>query len=90
MNACFPKFNDKDRNGRYDGLRVGNGTQSLRGFDVVGNLRLVSKFDERDPDTFFYLFEPVANLRGWSETDRLIAIGIDRKGPRSLFNAWCS
>ncbi len=32
-------------------------------FDIVGNLRLVPKFYEGDPDTFFSLFEPVAESR---------------------------
>lgn len=38
-------------------------------FDVASNLRLVPQFNERDPDTFFSLFERVAEGRGWSDSD---------------------
>lgn len=38
-------------------------------FDVASNLRLVSHFCERDPDTFFSLFERVAESREWSDSD---------------------
>lgn len=39
-------------------------------FDLVGNLRLVPKFNERDPETFFSLFERVADARGWLDVAR--------------------
>lgn len=42
-----------------------------REFDLVSNLRLVPKFDEGDPDTFFSLFERVANSRGWPDAERV-------------------
>ena len=42
-------------------------TAQVKGFDVVRNLRLIPKFDEKDPDTFFILFERVADMRGWPE-----------------------
>ena len=47
-------------------------TAQVKGFDVVRNLRLIPKFDEKDPDTFFILFERVADMRGWPETDRVV------------------
>ena len=53
---------------------VASGSQSLKRFDAVGNLRLVLKFEERDPDTLFSLFECVANVRGWSEADRVVML----------------
>uniref|UniRef100_A0A671UNG2 SCAN box domain-containing protein n=1 Tax=Sparus aurata TaxID=8175 RepID=A0A671UNG2_SPAAU len=53
---------------------VAAGSQSLKRFDVVGNLRLVPKCEERDPDTFFSLFERVANVRGWPEADRVVLL----------------
>lgn len=39
-------------------------SQSLKMFGVVCKLRLVPKFDERDPDTFSSLFDHVAYARG--------------------------
>lgn len=47
---------------------------SPKTFDLVANLRLVPKFDERDPDTFFCLFERVANGRGWPEADQVVML----------------
>lgn len=35
---------------------------------MVTNLRLVPKFDEKDIDTFFSLFERVADTRGWPDS----------------------
>ena len=49
-------------------------TAQVKGFDVVRNLRLIPKFDEKDPDTFFILFERVADMRGWPETDRFVKL----------------
>lgn len=37
-------------------------------FDVAANLPL---FNERDPDTFFTLFERVADARNWPDCDRI-------------------
>lgn len=34
-------------------------------FDIVGNLRLVPPFEEEDVDTFFTMFERVADAQGW-------------------------
>lgn len=49
-------------------------TSSRREFDLVANLRLIPKFDESDPDTFFSLFERVANARGWPESERVVML----------------
>ena len=48
------------------GMTVGNAegsewseepaTAQVKGFDVVRNLRLIPKFDEKDPNTFVYTF----------------------------------
>lgn len=43
-------------------------------FDLVSNLRLVPKFEESDPDTFFSLFERIANSRGWPDEDRVVML----------------
>ena len=53
---------------------VASGSQSMKGFDVVGNLRLVPQFEERDPGAFFSLFERVANVRGWPEADHVVML----------------
>lgn len=38
------------------------------GFAIFRNLRLVPKFNEKNPDTFFSLFERVADVRNWPES----------------------
>ena len=37
-------------------------------FDVLGNLQLLPKFNEKDPETFFSLFECVAASIKWPES----------------------
>jgi len=44
------------------------------GFDISGNLRLLPKFSERDPDTFFALFERVADMRKWPDSARTLML----------------
>ncbi|KAF7654547.1 hypothetical protein LDENG_00068490 [Lucifuga dentata] len=36
-------------------------------FDVLTELRLVPKFNERDPETFFLLFKRLTGARGWPD-----------------------
>lgn len=36
--------------------------------DVLGELELAPKFNERDPDVFFMMFERLAEARGWSDS----------------------
>lgn len=43
-------------------------------FDVLGNLRLVPKFSESDPDSFFLLFERVADARNWPAAARALML----------------
>lgn len=38
-------------------------------FDIGISLRLLPKFNERDPDTFFSLFERVADTCGWPDME---------------------
>ncbi len=40
-------------------------------FSLVSSLKLVMKFNEEDPDTFFTLFERVAELRNWSDENHV-------------------
>ncbi|XP_055788765.1 uncharacterized protein LOC129861392 [Salvelinus fontinalis] len=43
-------------------------------FDIVGNLRLLPQFNEKDPETFFLLFERVADARSWPDSDRTLML----------------
>lgn len=62
---------------REGGLNSGS-VDALHGasqtFDTAGNLRLVPKFNERDPDTFFTLFERIAESRGWPSKERTLLL----------------
>ena len=42
--------------------------------DIVSSLRLVPKFNERDVDMFFDLFERVADARNLSDADRIVLL----------------
>ncbi|XP_036965434.1 uncharacterized protein LOC119025698 isoform X1 [Acanthopagrus latus] len=48
-----------------DGISGPGGTPVRSDF---GDFKLVPKFNERDPETFFLLFERLAEARGWSES----------------------
>ena len=43
-------------------------------FDVSTCLRLVPKFSERDPDTFFLLFERLARNRKWNDSEQTLLL----------------
>jgi len=43
-------------------------------FNVAANLRLMPLFDEEDVDTFFVLFERVADKQKWPETERTLML----------------
>lgn len=43
-------------------------------FDVASNLRLLPKFNESDVETFFCLFERVADLRCWPDEERTLML----------------
>lgn len=43
-------------------------------FDISKNLRLMPKFDEKDVETFFAMFEWVADVRGWPEEERTLML----------------
>ena len=42
--------------------------------DIISYLRLVPKFNERDPEIFFTLFERIAEARNWSDSDRVLLL----------------
>lgn len=43
-------------------------------FDVSGCLRLVPKFSERAPDTFFLLYERLAKIKKWSDSEQTLLL----------------
>ena len=44
------------------------------GRDLSASLRLVPKFNERDPDTFFTLFERVSETRQWPDEEKVLLL----------------
>ena len=56
------------KEGRLPGGRGGDSG------DIVSSLRLVPKFNERDVDMFFDLFERVADARNLSDADRIVLL----------------
>lgn len=49
--------------------RLSSGDCSSSHLDLVGNFRLIPRFNERDPEMFYFLFERVADTRGWPDSD---------------------
>lgn len=47
---------------------------TLSKFDVVTNMRLIPKFDEKDVERFFLLFERVADARSWPGEERTLML----------------
>ena len=43
-------------------------------FNILSNLRLLPKFNEKDPDSFFSLFERIAESRKWPEGDQVLML----------------
>lgn len=53
----------------------GKRSQGVRGrLDELDDLKLVPSFNEEDPETFFLLFERLAETRGWSESGRVLLL----------------
>lgn len=50
------------------------GPESAESFDVLRNLKLLPIFNEKDPETFFSLFERVAETRNWPESARTLML----------------
>lgn len=50
------------------------GSGRAREVNVTANLRLVPRFNERDPDTFFTLFERVSSARQWSDAEKILLL----------------
>ena len=49
------------------------GGKSSQG-DLVNNLRLLPRFSESDPDSFFSLFERITDTRDWPDVDRTMLL----------------
>ncbi|XP_034567353.1 uncharacterized protein LOC117832370 [Notolabrus celidotus] len=56
------------------GGRASDVSDRASSFDIASSLRLVPQFNDRDPDTFFVLFERVAERRGWAEADQTLLL----------------
>lgn len=50
------------------------GSSALGGVDIISDLRLVPKFNERDPDIFFILFERIAEAGCWSDANKVLLL----------------
>ena len=55
--------------GRVDPARAHDGSDGSG-----SNLRFVPKFNERDPDTFFTLFERVSEAKQWPDSERILLL----------------
>ena len=67
------------REGKIDQKLLEGDGDSVSGnntFDLVGSLRLMPKFNEKDPETFFSLFERLAESRGWPDADRSVMLHV--------------
>ena len=59
-----------------------------RSVDELNDLRLVPRFNEKDPEFFFPMFERLAVVRGWSEATRVLllqCVCVNRVGSGGLF-----
>lgn len=48
--------------------------ESVRVPDISNMVKLIPRFNERDPDVFFSLFEGVADDRGWSDSEKTLLL----------------
>lgn len=62
---------DLIREGKLRSRELSDGSS---GFDVTSNLRLLPKFNEKDPDIFFCMFERLADSRDWSDSERTLLL----------------
>lgn len=54
--------------------------------DDLSELRLVPRFDERDPETFLSLFEPLTEARGWSDSSSTLMMCVNQQDSGGLFS----
>ncbi|XP_041849949.1 uncharacterized protein LOC121645524 [Melanotaenia boesemani] len=55
-------------------VRSLSGSSAADTFDVLGNLRLLPQFQENDPDSFFLIFERLADARKWDSSARALLL----------------
>ncbi|XP_034001760.1 uncharacterized protein LOC117494871 [Trematomus bernacchii] len=60
--------------GKLSPVEDGSDRSASGSGDIISYLRLVPKFNERDPDIFFTLFERIAGARNWSDSDRVLLL----------------
>ncbi|XP_041961994.1 uncharacterized protein LOC121719922 [Alosa sapidissima] len=56
-----------------DGTLSGNDGRSA-GLNLAHMIKLLPRFNEKDPDVFFSLFESIAEDRGWDDTDKILLL----------------
>lgn len=54
--------------------RLGNYDSTPKAFDVARALKLMPKFDDNDLDTFFNLFERLAGLMRWEDSEQTLLL----------------
>ena len=60
-------------------------------FDIVGILRLLPQFNEKDPETLFSLFERIADARSQPDSDGTLMLQCVLTGKEgSIFISQCS
>ncbi|KAL2102368.1 hypothetical protein ACEWY4_001536 [Coilia grayii] len=57
--------------GGFDVLPPGRGANE---FSLSTMIKFLPKFNDRDPDTFFSLFENIADDRGWVDSERILLL----------------
>ena len=56
---------------------------------MVSNLFLLPKFNERDSDVFFSLFERLAEARGWLDSDQTLQCVMTGKAQEAYASLGC-
>ncbi len=60
--------------GKLGGSFVGLNVSGKKGLDVASNGKLLPKFSETDVDTFFSLFERLADVNKWPENEQTLLL----------------
>lgn len=63
-----------------EGKLSNSGKEQGMSFSLNSNLKIVLKFNEEYPNTFFTLFEHMAELRNWSEDNRVALLQCELTG----------
>ncbi len=60
--------------GKLGGSFVGLNVSGKKGLDVANNVKLLPKFSETDVDTFFSLFERLADVMKWPDNEQTLLL----------------